>query len=82
MKILAVIPARGGSKSVKNKNMSEINGKPLIYYTIKEALKSKFISDVVVSSDDENIINYSIKLGAVAPFKRPKNLSSDKSPIS
>ena len=77
MKILGVIPARGGSKSIKNKNMSEINGKPLIYYTIKEALKSTFISDLVVSSDDESIINYSTKLGAVAPFKRPKNLSTD-----
>lgn len=77
MKILGVIPARGGSKSIKNKNMSEINGKPLIYYTIKEALKSTFISDLVVSSDVESIINYSIKLGAVAPFKRPKNLSTD-----
>lgn len=77
MKILGVIPARGGSKAIKNKNMSEINGKPLIYYTIKEALKSKFISDLVVSSDDESIINYSIKLGVTAPFKRPKNLSTD-----
>ena len=57
--------------------MSVIKGKPLIYYTIKEALKSKFISDVVVSSDDENIIDYSLRIGAIAPFKRLKKLSSD-----
>lgn len=77
MKILAVIPARGGSKSIKNKNMSIIKGKPLIFYTIKEALKSKLITDLVVSSDDKNIINYSSKLGALTPFKRPKSLSTD-----
>lgn len=77
MKILAVIPARGGSKSIKNKNISIIKGKPLIYYTINEAMKSKLITDIVVSSDDEKIINYSLKLGALAPFIRPKNLSTD-----
>ena len=47
-KILAITLARGGSKSVKLKNIKKINGKPLIYYTIKEALKSKYIDKVII----------------------------------
>ena len=54
-KVLAVILARGGSKAIPKKNMSNLNGHPLIAYTICEALRSKYITDIVVSSDDENI---------------------------
>lgn len=79
MRVLAVIPARGGSKSIIKKNMSILDGKPLIYYTIKEALKSKVITDLIVSSDDNEIIEYSKKEGVMAPFYRPKKLSSDYS---
>mgnify|MGYP003324097395 FL=1 len=78
-KVLAVILARGGSKAIPKKNIADINGHPLIAYTIVEALKSKKISDVVVSSDDDEIIEIAKKYGANAPFKRPSELSQDKS---
>ena len=78
-KVLAITLARGGSKGVKNKNIKLINGKPLIWYTIKEAKKSKYIDNYVVSSDSNKIINLVKKFGIDAPFHRPKKLSSDKS---
>jgi len=77
-KILAVTLARGGSKSIKNKNLSLINGKPLIYYTIREALKSKMISRYIISTDDKKIKKISEKYGAEVPFLRPKKYSTDK----
>ena len=77
-RILAVTLARGGSKSIKNKNITKINGKPLIYYTIKEAKKSKLISRYLVSTDDKKIASVCKKLGADVPFLRPKKLSTDK----
>ena len=55
-KILAITLARAGSKGVKNKNIKKILGKPLIYYTIKEALKSNLISDYIISTDSKNIL--------------------------
>ena len=64
MKIVAIIPARGDSKEIKDKNLINFNGKPLIYWTIKQALKSRKINEVVVSSDSEKIINLSKKFGA------------------
>lgn len=78
-RILAVTLARGGSKSITKKNIANINGKPLIYFTIKEALKSKLISRYIVSTDDKEIKKIAIKYGAEAPFLRPKKLSKDKS---
>ena len=57
--IWAIIPARSGSKRIKDKNIRKIKGKPLIYWTIKQALKSRKIHEVVVSSDSEKIINLS-----------------------
>ena len=78
-KILAVTLARGGSKSIKKKNIHKINGKPLLYYTIKEALKSKLISRYIVSTDDKEIKKIAIKYGAECPFLRPKKLAGDKS---
>ena len=77
-RILAVTLARGGSKSIKNKNITKINGKPLIYYTIKEAKKSKLISRYIVSTDDKNIALVSKQLGADVPFLRPKIFSTGK----
>ena len=76
-KILAIIPARGGSKGIKNKNIIPLNKEPLIYYTIKEALKVKNITDLIVSTDSEEISRISIELGASVPFLRPDNLASD-----
>ena len=54
-KVIALIPARGGSKSIKNKNIKLLNGKPLIFYTIKAAQKSKLIDRIIVSTDDKKI---------------------------
>ena len=77
-KILAVTLARGGSKSIKKKNLALINERPLIYYTIKEALKSRMITRYIVSTDDKKIKKISEKYGAEAPFLRPKKFSTNK----
>lgn len=76
-KILALIPARGGSKGIKNKNLKRINGKPLIYYTINFINKLRFVDLKVVSSDKDEILNYAQKNGFRA-FRRNKKLSGDK----
>ena len=76
-KILAITLARGGSKGVKEKNIKSICGKPLIFYTIREAQKSKYIDRYIVSTDSKKIQTISKKYGAEAPFLRPKYLSSD-----
>ena len=79
MNILAITLARGGSKSVFKKNIKLINGKPLLTYTISEALKSKFITRYIVSTDDHEIQKIAIDHGAEAPFLRPNELSTDAS---
>nr|WP_319540027.1 acylneuraminate cytidylyltransferase family protein [uncultured Methanospirillum sp.] len=76
-KILGVITARGGSKRIPRKNIIELCGKPLIYYTIKAAKESKLLHKCIVSSDDDEIIEISKKYGADVPFKRPDYLSTD-----
>ena len=76
-KIIAVIPAKGNSRAIPKKNIVKILGKPLIYYTIKEAKKSKLIDDLVVSTDSKEISKISKKYGAKVPFIRPKYLSTD-----
>lgn len=73
---LAIIPARGGSKRLPRKNVLDLCGKPLIAYTIEAGLKSKYINKVIVSSDDEEILEISKKCGADI-LKRPLELSSD-----
>ncbi len=78
-RILALIPARGGSKGIKNKNIVLLNGNPLISYSIKAALKSKYIDETVVTTDSEKIAKISKKYGASVPFMRPIELASDKS---
>ena len=79
MKILGIIPARGNSKSVKQKNMQKVSGQPLIYYTLKSALDSKRLNKIVVSSESSKIINY-CKKKRVQVIKRPNSLSKDNSP--
>jgi CMP-N,N'-diacetyllegionaminic acid synthase len=76
-KILAIIPARGGSKGVLRKNIRKINNVPLIGYTINAALKSNYLTDIVVSTDDPEIAEISKSFGAQVPFIRPKELASD-----
>ena len=80
MKILGIIPARKGSKGIKNKNIKKFDGKPLIYWTIKVALKSK-LDRVMVTTDSDTIIKYSINYGADVPFMRDKYFDN-KSPSS
>ena len=77
-KILAIIPARGGSKRVPKKNIKSTNGKPLIYYSINSALQSQYIDKVIVSTDDEEIKEISIHFGAEI-VERPSNLAEDES---
>ena len=78
-KIIAIIPARGGSKLLKNKNIKKLFGKPLICYSIEIAKKCKFIDRVIVSSDSKKIIKIAKKIGAEAPFIRPKAYAKDRS---
>lgn len=78
--VLAVIPARGGSKGVIRKNIREVAGKPLIAWTIEEANKSKYIDRIILSSDDDEIIAVARELGCDVPFVRPAELSMDDTP--
>ena len=78
IRILGLTLARGGSKSVPRKNIKPIAGLPLIGYTIAEALKSKFITRYIVSTDDEEIQQVAIQCGAEAPFLRPSEFSTDE----
>ncbi len=75
--MIAIIPARGGSKGVIGKNIKLLNGKPLIAYTIEAALNSKKIDRVIVSTDYEDIKEISVQYGAEVPFLRPDFLATD-----
>ena len=75
--ILGIIPARGGSKSVPRKNIKLLHGKPLIAWTIEEAKKSKYLTRIIVSTDDKEIAGVSKKYDAEVPFLRPKEISGD-----
>ncbi|KOP77735.1 acylneuraminate cytidylyltransferase [Lysinibacillus sp. FJAT-14745] len=79
-KILAVIPARGGSKGVPRKNIRELNGKPLIAWTIEEAKKSKYITRTILSSEDDEIIEVAKEYECDVPFVRPIELAQDNTP--
>jgi CMP-N,N'-diacetyllegionaminic acid synthase len=78
MKILGLIPARGNSKGLPKKNLYPIKGRPLIYYTIKASLGSKYITDTYVSSDDDKILKISADLGANT-LRRPDEYATDTS---
>ena len=78
MRILGVIPARGGSKGVPRKNIRPLAGKPLIAYTIEAALSSHVLDDVVVSTEDPEIAKVAQQYGAQVPFMRPAELASDQ----
>ncbi len=77
-KILAVTLARGGSKSVPKKNIKEICGKPLIGFTIEQALKSRYIDEYLVSTDCQEIASVANEFGAQTPFIRPDEFSTDE----
>jgi len=76
-KVLAVIPARGGSVRVPKKNIKLLNGKPLIAYAIDAAKSSKTVNRIIVSTDDDEIKDAAILYGAEVPFKRPADISED-----
>ena len=78
---IAIIPARGGSKRIKKKNIKLFFGRPMISYAIKNAIKSKLFDEVIVSTDDLEIKKIAKKFGASVPFLRPKKISGDFIPI-
>ncbi len=77
LRIIAIIPARGGSKGIPKKNIIDFRGKPLIQWTIEAGLKSKYITDIVVSSDDDKILEKAKIDKRVITLKRPKELAED-----
>ena len=79
MKNIAIIPARSGSKGLKDKNIKLLNGKPLLVYSIEAALKSKCFDVVMVSTDSKKYAEIAKKYGAEVPFLRSKSNSGDKS---
>jgi CMP-N,N'-diacetyllegionaminic acid synthase len=78
--VLAIIPARGGSKGIPRKNICMLAGKPLIAWTIEEAKKSKYIDRLILSSEDEEIIQVAEEWGCEVPFIRPAELAKDDTP--
>ena len=78
MKLLAIVPARGGSKGIKNKNIYKINNKPLIEYTLEQIRGIQEINKIIVSSDSKKIISFVKKFKYVEPVIRPKFLATDK----
>lgn len=79
-KVLAVIPARGGSKRVPRKNVRDVGGKPLIAWTIEVAHQSQYIDRCVLSSDDDEIMAVAKTYGCDVPFRRPDALAQDETP--
>ncbi len=79
-KTLAIIPARGGSKQIKDKNIKPVAGKPLLAWTILEAQASRYIDRIVVSTDSSRIADVARKYKAEVPFMRPEDLAQDDTP--
>ena len=80
MRVLAIIPARGGSKGVPGKNLRPLAGKPLITWSIEQALAAERVADTVVSTDDPHIADVARSAGARVPFLRPAELATDTAP--
>lgn len=74
---VAIIPARGGSKRIPRKNIKPFCGKPMVAHAIENALASKFVDKVVVSTDDQEIADVAVQYGADVPFLRPNELADD-----
>lgn len=81
-KFVAIIPARSGSKGLKDKNIKDLNGKPLIAYTIEAAKNSGVFDDIIVSTDSEQYAMISKQYGATVPFLRPEQLATDQATSS
>ena len=80
-KVLGIIPARGGSKGIKNKNLINLLGKPLISYVCNAAKEANCFNELILSSDNKKIISTAKKFGIDAPFLRPKELAKDETLI-
>lgn len=78
-RLLAIIPARGGSKGLPRKNIIEVRGRPLIAWTIDAAMSSMVVDRLVLSSDNDEIIATALNLGCDVPFRRPDEISCDMS---
>ena len=76
-KVIAVIPARGGSKRLPRKNILPVGGKPLIGWTIEAAQKSNYVDDIIISTDDQEIADVASVFGVSVPDLRPESLASD-----
>ncbi|HNT37161.1 MAG TPA: acylneuraminate cytidylyltransferase family protein, partial [bacterium] len=79
--VIAIIPARGGSKGVPRKNVRLLGGRPLIAHSIEAALQANCVDRVVVSTDDEEIAQVALNAGAEIPFMRPPELALDHIPV-
>lgn len=80
LNVLAIIPARSGSKRVPNKNKLELGGKALVRYAIEAALNAKKVTSIVVSSDDQDILNIAGQYSEIIPINRPVDISGDQAP--
>jgi len=80
MRVLGLIPARGGSKGVPGKNIRSLGGKPLLQWTAEAALAARTLSKVVLSTDDDGIANVGRSCGLTVPFRRPTELAADDTP--
>ena len=80
MRVLGIIPARGGSKGIPKKNIKSLGGKPLLEYTFESVQKASLLTNVILSSDDEEIISLARKMGLEVPFRRPAHLAEDDTP--
>ncbi|WP_299007662.1 glycosyltransferase [uncultured Shewanella sp.] len=80
MKVLAIIPARGGSKGIPRKNLRPVSGKPMLFYSIDACLASSYIDKIIVSTDDDEIALFAERFGAEA-YLRPISLADDKTPL-
>ena len=80
MSLLALIPARGGSKGIPRKNIKKLCGKPLIAWSIEAAQKSKYIDRIIISTEDQEIADVARSCGAEVPFMRPHTLAQDDTP--
>jgi len=80
IKVLGLIPARGGSKGIPGKNIKSLAGKPLLAYTVDSALESTLLTKTILSSDDQQIIDAALQTGLEVPFVRPSDLAADVSP--
>ena len=79
VEILCIIPARSGSKGIKNKNIMNFNGKPLLAWSIEQAQKCDYKMKIILSTDNQEYADIAIKYGAEVPFLRPSNISDDLS---